>query len=348
MLSKIIDQSLIDESKKIISRAKSIVIVTHVGPDGDAMGASLAMWHFLKSLGKENVFVITPNQCPDFLMWLPKADQVVVYEHDVQYANDKIADADLIIGLDFNDLSRISAVGDALGKTSAQKILLDHHPYPGNFANVLISHPEISSTCEIVFRFICRLGYFQSIDLPTAECIYTGMMTDTGNFSYNSNNPEVYFIISELLKVGIDKDEIYDRINSNQSAERMKLLGYCLYKKMKLFPEQGTALIAVTQAELEKFNYKSGDLEGLVNMPLGIAGVMFSVFMREDTDKIKISLRSKGSFPANKVAAELFNGGGHLNAAGGESYDTMLKTVRKFEKELPSYFEAPVAPSVGE
>jgi phosphoesterase RecJ-like protein len=181
------------------------------------------------------------------------------------------------------------------------------------------------------------MGDFSMINLACAECIYTGMMTDTGGFSYNSNGQEIYIIIAELIKLGVDKDDIYRRVFNTYSADRLRLMGFCLYEKMKIYTQHKAALITITGKELSQFNYTNGDAEGFVNIPLSIKGVNFSVFMREDTDKIKISLRSQGTFPANKVAADLFNGGGHLNAAGGESYLTLAETVQKFEEALPNY-----------
>ena len=228
-------------------------------------------------------------------------------------------------------------MADAVINATAPKILVDHHLHPADFAKTVISYPEISSTSELVFRLICRLGDFSQINLACAECIYTGMMTDTGGFTYNSNGQEIYIIIAELIKIGIDKDEIYRKVFNTYSADRLRLMGFCLFQKMKIFPEYKTALISLTSKELYQFNFQNGDAEGFVNIPLSIAGVDFSVFMREDTDKIKISLRSQGQFPANKVAAELFNGGGHLNAAGGESYSTLAETIKKFEDALPDY-----------
>lgn len=338
MLTNIIAQDSIDESKNIIQESDSIVIVTHVGPDGDAMGSSLAMYNFLKKLQKENVRVIVPNKYPQCFTWMPQINQVLIYEADKHLSNDLIEKADLLLMLDFNTIKRVDGMSEAVRCTAAKKILIDHHPYPDIISDVTISHPEISSCSEIIFRFLCRMGYALAIDTTIAECIYTGMMTDTGNFSYNSNSPEIYHIIGELVKIGIDKDLIYSNVYNRQTADRLSFLGYCLSKKMKLIPEYNTALITISQKELEQFNYQPGDLEGVVNYPLSIEGIVFSVLMREDTDKIKISFRSKGTFPTNQVASELFNGGGHLNASGGESYETLLKTANKLKAALPNYF----------
>ena len=222
----------------------------------------------------------------------------------------------------------------------AHKILIDHHLNPSpDFANVVISYPQISSTSELIFRAICRMGHFSDINLGCAECIYVGMMTDTGGFTYNSNHEEIYSIIYELIKLGVDKDDIYRKVYNTFSADRMRLMGYCLYKKMKIYPEYQAALITLTQKELHEFNYDNGDAEGFVNIPLSIEGINFTVFMREDPDKIKVSLRSQGTFPTNKFASEVFGGGGHLNASGGESFTTLQAAVRKFEEALPLYRE---------
>lgn len=207
--------------------------------------------------------------------------------------------------------------------------MIDHHLNPEAFCKIIISHPEISSTSELVFRLICRLGYFEDITKEGAECIYTGMMTDTGGFTYNSNDREIYFIISELLSKGIDKDEIYRKVYNTYSEGRLRLMGYVLYDKMQVFPQFNSALIWLTKEEQSKFQYVKGDTEGFVNIPLSIKNIIFSVFLREDTEKnmIKVSLRSVGTFPCNKVAAEFFNGGGHLNASGGEFYGTMDEAI---------------------
>ncbi|MDR3653923.1 MAG: bifunctional oligoribonuclease/PAP phosphatase NrnA [Paludibacter sp.] len=336
MISKIIPEDLITKAKKAIDIVDKIVIVAHVGPDGDAMGSTLALWHYLMTIDKEPV-VIVPTSFPNFLSWMPGSECVLDYENYKEKSDELIASAELIFALDFNQASRMAKMEDSVINASAPKILVDHHLHPGDFANLIISCPEISSTSELIFRLICRMGDFSKINLACAECIYTGMMTDTGGFTYNSNKQEIYTIISELIKLGVDKDDIYRKVFNNYSADRMKLMGYALYKKMKVYPEYKAALITLTTKELQEFNYQNGDVEGLVNMPLSIENVAFSVFMREDTDKIKISLRSQGSFPANKVSSDLFNGGGHLNAAGGESYTTLNEAIKKFEEALEDY-----------
>ena len=338
MLSKVISQANIDHVEKWFERADKIVIVSHVSPDGDAIGSSLGLWHFLNSQDK-NVHVIVPNAFPDFLKWMPGAKEVIQYNRYKEFADKLIMEADVICCLDFNVLSRIDEMEEIVRVSPGRKMIVDHHLYPGDFARIVISHPQISSTSELVFRLICQLGNFSDITKEAAECIYTGMMTDTGGFTYNSNDREIYLIIGELLSKGIDKDEIYRKVFNTHSEGRLRLMGYVLYEKMQVFPQFNAALITLTREEQKKFEYKKGDTEGFVNMPLSMKGICFSVFLREDTEKdmIKVSLRSVGTFPCNEVAAEFFNGGGHLNASGGEFYGPMEDAVALFKQALVKY-----------
>ena len=314
------------------------MIVSHVSPDGDAIGSSLGLYHFLISQDK-NVHVIVPNAFPDFLKWMPGAKDIIQYNRYKDFADKLIQEADVICVLDLNVLSRLDEMQYAVGESPARKMLIDHHLYPGDFARITISHPQISSTSELVFRLICQLGNFSDISKEGAECIYTGMMTDTGGFTFNSNNREIYLIIGELLSKGIDKDEIYRNVYNNNSEGRLRLQGYVLYEKMQLYPQYRSALISLSREEQKRFQYAKGDTEGLVNIPLSIKDVCFSAFLREDTEKdmIKISLRSVGTFPCNQVASEFFNGGGHLNASGGEFYGPLEDAVALFKQALVKY-----------
>lgn len=337
MLTKVIEQSKIDHFTKWFNRADKIVIVSHVSPDGDAIGSSLGLYHFLLSQDKD-VNVIVPNVFPDFLKWMPGSKDILLYDRYKDFADKLIREADVICCLDFNALKRIEDMAGAVAASPARKMMLDHHLHPEEFCRITISHPEISSASELVFRLICRMGYFGDISRKCAECIYTGMMTDTGGFTYNSNNREIYFIISELLSKGIDKDAIYRKVYNTYSESRLRLMGYVL-SNMRVYHEYNSALISLTKDEQGKFDYIKGDSEGFVNIPLTIKNVCFSCFLREDTEKrmIKISLRSVGSFPCNRLAAEYFNGGGHLNASGGEFYGTMDEAVKVFEEALEKY-----------
>ena len=338
MLSKVIAQANVDHVEKWFEKADKIVIVSHVSPDGDAIGSSLGLYHFLISQDK-NVHVIVPNAFPDFLKWMPGAKDIIQYNRYKDFADKLIQEADVICVLDLNVLSRLDEMQYAVGESPARKMLIDHHLYPGDFARITISHPQISSTSELVFRLICQLGNFSDISKEGAECIYTGMMTDTGGFTFNSNNREIYLIIGELLSKGIDKDEIYRNVYNNNSEGRLRLQGYVLYEKMQLYPQYRSALISLSREEQKRFQYAKGDTEGLVNIPLSIKDVCFSAFLREDTEKdmIKISLRSVGTFPCNQVASEFFNGGGHLNASGGEFYGPLEDAVALFKQALVKY-----------
>lgn len=333
MLTKIILEDNVSRSYKLIEAAERIVILTHLSPDGDAVGSSLGLYHFLKEIGKEPV-VVVPNRFPSFLNWMSGAADIVVLEEKHKEVQGLITEADLLICVDFNDLKRIDGAKPFVEQSHAKKILIDHHLSPEAFADVTISHPEISSSSELVFRLICRMGFFQNITKACAEAIYVGMMTDTGNFSYASQSPEIYHIISELLSKGIDKDNIYRLVYNTYSENRMRLMGFCLVEKMKLYKEQRTAVISLSLDELARFDYQVGDAEGFVNIPLSIEGIDISVFVREDVKKVKMSFRSQGTFPVNKMASTYFNGGGHLNAAGGESYLSLAETLDKLEKVI--------------
>ncbi len=334
MIPKILSKSEADALSRSIDDARRIVVVCHVAPDGDAIGSSLALWHTLRGLGKD-VFVVVPDACPASLRFLNGYKDILVYTRYTEFAQQLLENADLIFCLDFNEPKRVDKMEDALTASKARKILIDHHLHPAPFCNMTISHPEISSTCEVLFRVICSLGLFEQMGVDAASAIYTGMMTDTGNFTYNSNYPEIYITIAELIKKGIDKDWIYARIHNTNSENKLRLNGYAIAQKMEVFPEQCAALITLSQNELNQYDYQKGDTEGLVNVPLSMEHILFSAFLREESNLIKISLRSKGSFPANKIASDYFNGGGHLNAAGGEFYGTLQEAHSRILEILP-------------
>ena len=333
-----------------IQVAQNIAILTHQSPDGDAMGSSLAMYHYVQSLGK-NAQVIVPNAFPEFLAWMPGAESILIYDTQTTQADAYLNDADLIICTDFNAPKRIGALGDKMLTLSCPKIMIDHHLYPTDFADFIVSDPEASSTCELVYEVLSALNCQLSIAIAT--CLYTGLMTDTGNFSYNSNRPQIYTIISALVAAGADKDAIYNAVFNQYSVDRMKLVGYCLYQKMRVFPEHHTALIYLNRKELYRFNFQKGDAEGIVNMPLQSKDIHYSVFMREDKatpdemeknggikTKIKLSFRSQGDRPVDVFASEVFNGGGHANAAGGEYYGPLAEAVQLFLDNYAKYFKA--------
>lgn len=329
MLTNLIDSAKIESARVLISQSNKIAITCHISPDGDAIGSSLALYWYLREKGKE-VTVVVPNMFPDFLKWMEGSESILVYETQTDEAKKAIVESDLIFCLDYNALNRVNRVKDAITESEAKRILIDHHLDPQIECEVKISHPEAAATCELIYRFIDALGDMDGISKACAEALYTGLMTDTGNFSYNSQNPDLYIIVSELLKKGINKDVIYNNVFNVYSVSRLRLIGYCLYQKMRIYPEFKTAVIAMSKEECQRFNYEKGDTEGLVNMPLQIKEIDVSIFVREDDDKIKISFRSQGEVHVNKMA-ELFKGGGHKNAAGGESYCSLRRTLHQIE-----------------
>lgn len=329
MLTNLIDSAKIESARVLISQSNKISITCHISPDGDAIGSSLAFYWYLREKGKE-VTVVVPNMFPDFLKWMEGSESILVYETQTDEAKKAIVESDLIFCLDYNALNRVNRVKDAITESEAKRILIDHHLDPQIECEVKISHPEAAATCELIYRFIDALGDMDGISKACAEALYTGLMTDTGNFSYNSQNPDLYIIVSELLKKGINKDAIYNNVFNVYSVSRLRLIGYCLYQKMRIYPEFKTAVIAMSKEECQRFNYEKGDTEGLVNMPLQIKEIDVSIFVREDDDKIKISFRSQGEVHVNKMA-ELFKGGGHKNAAGGESYCSLRRTLHQIE-----------------
>lgn len=337
MLENLISQQNIDAIRQVVERGRRFVVLAHKNPDGDAVGSTLAMCHFLLSMGKEAV-VVLPNVFPAFLSWVPGADAVLFYDKEKERCDTAIAEADVLFCLDFNVLSRTGDVCGSLLSSSAKKVLVDHHPQPSDEFDVLVSHSEACSTCELVFRVITALGGTAALNFEMAQCIYTGMMTDTGAFAYASTRKDVYLIIAELLDKGIDKDWIYRKVFYTSSVTRMRLWGYAMYDKLKVYNKYNAALITLSHSELMRFYASKGDTEGLVNQPLQVKGVRFSCFLREESPgKINVSLRSVDDFPCNSVAAEFFNGGGHKNASGGEVYGTMEMAVERFKQALQRY-----------
>jgi phosphoesterase RecJ-like protein len=323
--------------KALLKKSNNIVIVTHYNPDGDAMGSSLALYNYLVKTEK-NVTVITPNDYPEFLRWLPGNKKVIEFSNHQKKAASIIAKSDLIFTLDFNNYSRLEGLGELLKNSTAKKILIDHHQQPDMYAALMFHDVKACSTCELVHEFIVGLGGKKLIDKDIASCLYTGIMTDTGSFRFDSVTPTTHRILADLLATGIVPSDIHSAIYDTYSESRMKLLGYCLTEKMVVMPELQTAYISLTEKELQRFNNQKGDTEGIVNYPFAIKGITFCAFFSEGEGKIKISFRSKGKFDVNQFARKHFNGGGHINAAGGRGnvYD-MQKTVQEFLDLLPTY-----------
>jgi phosphoesterase RecJ-like protein len=333
-----ITEGLIRDIKAGIETSEKISIVMHHNPDGDALGASMGMYHLLKKLSKD-VTVIAPNPYPDFLKWMKDQDKVIIGTTDKIRAISTLKETDFLILLDFNVLNRTDWMEPEIRKLTCKSLLIDHHPNPGDFADHIISSTIPSSTAELVYQFIQQSGWSHLLDKDMGECLYAGIMTDTGGFSHNSSRPETFETVANLLRAGIDKDKIYAEVYNNYSFDRMRFLGHALKEKMQHIPEYNTAFIVLTKEEQKAYNFKAGDTEGFVNYPLSIQGTVFSAFFLEKEDYVKISFRSIGDFPANDFSARYFNGGGHINAAGGESYQTIQETVKKFVQVLESYVD---------
>jgi phosphoesterase RecJ-like protein len=333
---KRIEANTIHQIQKQLDNVQKSLIMTHYNPDGDAIGSSLGLYHFLVDWGHQ-VDVVVPNSYPGFLQWMPGNERVLVASEQHQEVVQRIHQAELILFLDFNVMDRVQQLEETFRQVSVPKILIDHHPNPEPFADIVVSSTQVSSTSELLYELLVGLKGEEAIDRNMAECLYAGIMTDTGSFSYNSSLPDTYYVVSRLIEKGIDKDRIYWRVYDNYSVDRMRLLGYCLNTKLRVFPEYGAAYISINQRELKEFNYRPGDSEGFVNYPLSIGGVMFSVIFIEQEGYVKISFRSKGDFYANRFASAHFNGGGHKNAAGGFSELSLEETLEKFEALLPQY-----------
>lgn len=333
MIKPLGDKRAIRDLGVLISQNQEFVITCHIAPDGDAIGSSLALYNLLNILGKD-VKVITPDIVPDNLTFLPGAKDIVVFSRYKDFAKKLLASADVVFSLDYNALSRIDWLGEFVKAAQGKKVMIDHHLYPEDFPDIIISHPECSSTSALLFKVICALGLVKLVDKNIGSCIYAGMMTDTGNFSYNSNDPELYYIIAKLVEVGIDKDDLYAKIINSSSLSKLKITAYAIDRKFKVYPKHHAALITLTREELNEMHYKKGDTENLVNIPLKLNDVEFCFFLREESEYIKVSSRSKGEFPVNELCSKYFNGGGHRNAAGGEFYGTIDECVKRFESIL--------------
>lgn len=333
-----IDINIFAEIKKACDKVNNVVIISHRNPDGDAIGSALGLYHVLKNMGK-NPTVITPNDYPDFLQWLPGNEIVIKFDNNKEQATKAINNAELIFFLDFNDLSRISGVDELVRDLKTPKVLIDHHPYPTDFTDFKISTIDVSSTAELIFEFISTCQLTHLIDKNAAECLFTGMLTDTISFSVNAYRPSTFKITSVLLEKGIDFDGIRNKVFNNYSEERTRLLGHCLLNKMVVMPEIQAAYIVITSKDIYKFKFIKGDSEGFVNYPLSMKGISFSALFIEKKDHVKISFRSKEKIPVNEFAKLHFSGGGHLNAAGGEYYSTIDETVKKFEALVPEFMK---------
>lgn len=326
----------IDELRRYIDEARRIVITCHMSPDGDALGSSLALAHAIGNINpKAKVDVITPDEPPRYLRIIPGARNVQAWSSLGVRVEHKIAEADLIFAMDYNQLSRISRVAPFVRNAKARKVQIDHHLHPEDFVDLQFSEPGCSSTCELLFEILQCLAP-QYIVGDTATCLMSGMITDTGGFNYNSNDPVIFEHIATLMRAGVDKDWLMRCLVNTHSESSMRIESYAIAEKMRIFPEYHAAIITLDRDELNRFGYKKGDTEGLVNKPLAIPGIIYVAYMREETEYIKVSMRSLGDFPVNRLCTDYYNGGGHQNAAGGEFVGTLDEAARIFEDSLQS------------
>ncbi len=321
----------IENIKKILLEPKKITIISHRNPDGDAMGSSLAMYHYLVQK-KHSVTVVMPNDLPDFLTWMPAAENILIFENGTKKVGKIIAEADLIFTLDFNALHRTGDKMETFLKTlSIPMIMIDHHQQPENYPLYTFSDVNYGSTAEMVYDFICNLDDKHLINKEIATCLYAGIVTDSGSFRFPLTTPKTHKIVAELLEKEINHSEIHNQLFDNGSVNRLKILGKAL-ENLVVLSEYKTSYITLTQIELDKFNQQKGDTEGIVNYGLMLKDIDFTAIFIENKyeNYIKISFRSQGIFDVNKFARNHFNGGGHINAAGGKSFISMEETIERF------------------
>ena len=321
------------ELSKLFSSKENILLICHINPDGDAIGAQLALYHYLKASGKK-VEMLSPNYLQEFLKWMDGAELINIFIKDRKRGMSLIADSDLIIMVDFNQLSRLGEAEEFVTASTAEKIIIDHHLDPSDFASLIISEPSFCATAELVFELVTEINGKEFLDKAYAEAVYVGIITDTGNFVHGVYTADTLRVVASLLEQGVEKNKILNLIYNNFSSDRMRLQGFALNSRMVVLPEYGTAYIYLSRNDLKEYNHVKGDTEGFVNMPLSIKGIVFTTMFIEKEGFVKLSFRSKGTFPSNEFASENFSGGGHMNASGGEFHDTLENTIEYFLKVL--------------
>ena len=333
----------LQELKRILSIPQDVVILTHRNPDGDAVGSSLGLSLFLQK-GGHSVKVIAPSEYPDFLAWMPQANDILIYDLEPEEGEQAIKRSTLIFCLDFNSLDRIDKAGEVAAAHQVPKVVIDHHLYPEPFADYLLSDTTASSTCELVYDFIGMLDGFSQMDPVIGDCLFTGILTDTGSFKY-STSAKLFRIVARLLETGVDDIRLQDLIFNSLQEKQLRILGHCLYNRMEILPEFQTGIITLTKEDYAKFDIQRGDTEGVVNFLLKLKNVKLAAFIHEQPTIVKLSLRSKGDIDVQEMAKKNFRGGGHKNAAGGASFHNLTVTVRRFKELLPQYREQLLAES---
>ncbi len=325
----------IGELKSLLSSPKDVVIVSHRNPDGDAVGASLALYHFLQHLGHA-LKIVFPSEYPDFLSWMPAVGKIISFDEQPEEAKKAVEEAGLFFCLDFNGLDRIDKVGELIMGNSAPKVLIDHHLDPEPFADFILSDTRSSSTAELIYDFIHLLNWRQYLDENVGTCIYTGIVTDTGSFKFGTS-AKLFRVVADLVELGVKDQILQDLIANNLSEKHLRLLGYCLFHRMEILEEFRTGIITLAKEDYAHFDIQRGDTEGIVNYLLRMPKVVLAVFITEQPTVVKLSLRSKGEFSVQEIAVQHFKGGGHRNASGGASFIGLKPTVRKFKELLPDY-----------
>jgi len=334
--SMLFSQEIIANAQSLIERAKEILIVTHKSPDGDAIGSSLAMKHYLFAKGK-SAKVMVPDLFPSFLDWMSGASEIVVFEKNENLGRALVDEADLIFILDFNTPSRAGKLGELLPSKKANHILIDHHRGPDSFPDVLISDISVCSTAQLIFEFIEASADLSCLDLAAAECLYCGIMTDSGSFRFPSVTSKTHKIAAHLIDLGLDHARVHRMVYDTNLPDRLKLIGFALSERLEVLTPFRTAIISLTHEELTRFNHRPGDTESLVNQALSVEGVRFAAFFREGNNEVRCSFRSVGDFDCNAFARAHFNGGGHLNAAGGTGSLPVADVIAKFKALLPLF-----------
>jgi phosphoesterase RecJ-like protein len=323
--------------KKLLAQPRRIVITTHHKPDGDAIGSSLGLYNYLVQQGHHTT-VITPTDYPDYFAWMPGNGDVVIYTENTDLCARLVDEADIIFCLDFNNLSRINEFGGVVRASKAIKVMIDHHLEPEDFDDYRHWNINACATAQLVYDFIVNvLDNKKLINKDVATCLYVGIMTDSASFSLPNVTADVHRVTADLIDLGAVNWHIHEQVYSNLPETRLRFLGHCLKDKLEVIREYNTAIISVSRQELEAYNIATGDTEGIVNYGLSVEGIHLAAFIVERTDMVKLSLRSKGEFPANEICKKYFNGGGHRNAAGGTSTDSLEAVIQQFKLILPEY-----------
>lgn len=332
-----IDSECLSNITKVLTGSRKIVINTHTNPDGDAVGSSLALYFMLRKLG-HIVDIVIANSIPSFYSWMPDTDKIIYFDTNSENAKQSIEAAEVIFCLDYSAIQRSGSLKDPLKKSKAVFILIDHHQEPElEFFNLHIWNTMRSSTSELVFELFESMGVVKLIDKDIASCLFTGIMTDTGSFSYGVSNARTFNIAATLIDLGLDAADVHSKVYNSMTESRLRLMGFAINDRLQIFEKFQTAIIALSKQDLLDYNYQIGDTEGIVNLPLAIENIRLSVLMTERKDHIHLSLRSKGTFSVNDLARKYLNGGGHINAAGGKTFTTIQQTIDEIIRILPEF-----------